>query len=118
MQLFVYAISPIDHWGGWRRFDEAMLPGPSDAYPSRFSYDWQFGPTLEELNIRLKLAMQLARNDGWEGDVREGPYWAPLPIDEPGVYDFVIAWKQDNNGTCYVVSPFALPWLSGDNGEK
>jgi hypothetical protein len=112
-KLFVYAISPIDHWGGWRRLDEAMLAAPPDAW-TRSSYTWQFGPTFEDLNTRLEIAKKLARKRGWEGDIREGPYWVPLPIDEPGVYDFMIAWKQDNNGTCFVVLPFPLPWLAKD----
>jgi hypothetical protein len=25
--------------------------------------------------------------------------------------DFIIAWKQDNNGQTYVAAPFRLPWL-------
>jgi hypothetical protein len=46
----------------------------------------------------------------WEGDMTVGPRFAALPNGE---YDnaLMIAWKQANNGTTYIVSEIELPWL-------
>jgi hypothetical protein len=49
----------------------------------------------------------------WEGDIVNGPYWIPLPTE--GDEKFLIAWKQTNNGTSFVASPFSLPWLGNDD---
>ena len=64
-------------------------------------------------------AFALGHKVGWEGDIREGPFIAGLPTNETGNDGHImIAWKQDNNGDTFVVSPFKLPWLEvGDYGE-
>ncbi len=64
-------------------------------------------------------ALQIARKVGWEGDIREGPFIAGLPTDKGGEDGKVmIAWKQDNNGDTFIVSPIRLKWLeTGDYGK-
>lgn len=64
-------------------------------------------------------AYELAKKVGWEGDIREGPYIAGLPTHETADDGHImIAWKQDNNGDTFVVSPYKLPWLEhGDYGK-
>jgi hypothetical protein len=32
----------------------------------------------------------------------------------PGTVEYLIAWKQDNNGESFVALPFPLPWLEED----
>ncbi|MFM0058568.1 hypothetical protein PQR64_23380 [Paraburkholderia phytofirmans] len=54
-------------------------------------------------------AKDAAREEGWYGDFRQPPVVFWMPIDGEFVYGFVI--KQDTNGTTFVVSPVALPWL-------
>lgn len=49
---------------------------------------------------------------GWEGDITEGPYVFMLPMnDGGGTMTAGFIWKQSNNGTTFVVSPFEMPWL-------
>ena len=59
--------------------------------------------------LRWRVARQLGRRIGWEGDFR-GPISCPLPNGDCGG-EYLIAWKQDNNGATFVASPFALLWL-------
>jgi len=64
-----------------------------------------------------RTAMELAREKGWEGDIRRGengPCVTALPFVDPEEYGkayHIIAWKQDNNGQTFVASPQQLPWL-------
>lgn len=83
---WVYGISPVDH--GW----EEMTPASIEDVPSE--------------------AREAARQLGWEGDVRGADcvrFWVP---DEVDFIDGFI-WKQDNNGSCFVVSPVQLPHVEG-----
>jgi hypothetical protein len=45
----------------------------------------------------------------WPGDVREGPYVFSIPAETNCALG--VAWKEDNNGTTYVVSQMEMPWL-------
>ena len=114
--MFVYARAPINFWHGWLTEDayrrqlveldtqQGELGGESDA--------------IAKYEARRDAALALARRVGWEGDIREGPFIAGLPTDNSGKDGLtMIAWKQDNNGATFVVSPFRLPWLeTGDEG--
>ena len=108
MSLFVYKVAPIDDWTGWRKLTEAASETHSGGPPC--------GPSFRTLLARLLDACEIARREhNWEGDISimGGPYWIPLP---PGRDDkFLIAWKQSNDGTSFVASPFALPWLGTDH---
>lgn len=104
--MIVYAVMPIDFWSGWQRPEELFRGGPDltdDCHPAA---DWP--PLWEE-------AKKLATRAGWEGDVSQGPFVTVVP-EVPGTYStppVIIAWKQKNNGTSFVASPFPLPWLEG-----
>jgi hypothetical protein len=47
----------------------------------------------------------------WEGDFSRGPCVMPIPDPDNNGFQAAFVWKQDNNGTTFVVSPVALPWL-------
>ncbi len=108
--LYAYELSPIDHWGGWRR--------PEDVYRVSSAAEGAVPWPGEHLDARgwpdlWARAQRVARKTGygWEGDIREGPFLTVLPPGEYGEPLVVIAFKQDNNGMTYVVSPVPLPWL-------
>ena len=104
--MIVYQVMPIDFWAGWRKPSE--LFGVSDHNHD----DGQFHDPAEWPNL-WKQAQKLATEAGWEGDIREGPYVTVVPDGESGgLSPVIIAWKQDNNGTTFVASPFPLPWVS------
>lgn len=105
--MIVYEINPIDCWSGWQTVEEFLKEsaGP-DYFPMECLYEI------------LGEAMKIARTQlHWEGDVREGPYVCGLPTNESGCPEILIAWKQDNNGTTYIATPFAMPWLEDSSTD-
>jgi hypothetical protein len=75
---------------------EAETFGSGYLSPQTFMNDWE----------AAKLA---ARQQGWEGDFRVSPkvLWFPSELQ----FSYGFAFKQDNNGSTFVVSPVALAWL-------
>jgi hypothetical protein len=106
--MFAYSRAAIDFWPGW------MTEKQFEASLKAQMYD---GAVREYYEFR-DAAFALAKKVGWEGDIREGPFIAGLPTHDVGRDGrFMIAWKQDNNGDTFVVSPYRLPWLEkGDYG--
>jgi len=98
--LFVYRLGPIDHWDGWDNVRYHLLRDAND-------FDC-IGPSV--VQSRLEIAQLLARFIGWEGDIREGPFLSGIPW-ETGIPQFILAWKQNNNGETFVASPVQLTWL-------
>jgi hypothetical protein len=110
--MYVYAIAPIDFWYGWTPLTVVL----NDA--SNRADDRGFEIKHRELFDFWAAAQKRARALGWEGDIRGcfgeldgGPWFAPLPVNNPGETAFMIAWKQDNNGDTFVASSIPLPWL-------
>lgn len=104
--IYVYAVGPIDFWSGWLTPEEAI--GPTDTAgahePSKIDQS-----DFEEFFGQAK---EIARSTrGWEGDIRQGPFVAGFPVHDGGA--FVVAWKQDNNGTTFIASPQRLLHLEG-----
>jgi hypothetical protein len=102
-ELHVYAISPIDIWVGWTPFLQFLLntDGSKIPYGKNGLFD------------RLCHALKIASSMGWEGDFSNGPFISAIPADDgENIPDLLFAWKQSNNGTTFIVSPYALPWMS------
>ena len=108
-QLHVYAIAPIDFWDHWTPM-LTFLAGPyEDNNPDS---------DPNEVVSRFQLATRLATRIGWEGDFRNGPFISAIPAEHGNGYsEFLIAWKQDNNGTTFVASPFPLFWLKDNESD-
>lgn len=68
------------------------------------------GLTLDDWRALFNEAQEAAEAAGWEGDFRGEPHVLMLP--QAGSLKPGFVWKQDNAGTCFVVSPFPLPWLT------
>ena len=112
MNWYTYEVPPIDiGWENMRTVQETasilttrMHGGASknDITPSdlqSFLYAWE--SAKEEASI-----------NGCEGDFRNEPVVIWIPNDTEFNYGF--AFKQDNNGTTYVVSPVSMPWLESE----
>lgn len=54
-------------------------------------------------------ALAEAEKVGWEGDFTEAPRVLMFPGDTDFLFGFV--WKQDNNGSTFVISEVELPHL-------
>ena len=109
MPWYTYEIGPIDL--GWENLktvretstfllEKGLAAGrKNDIDPSElqaFLKSWQS-------------AKDAASEKGWEGDFRHEPVVMWIPNDTEFNYGFV--FKQDNNGTTYVISPIEMSWL-------
>jgi hypothetical protein len=73
------------------------------------------GESLQDFWQNFDKAKALARDAGWKGDYMDASsepkvLWLPDPNDATFKYAFV--WKQSQNGSTFVVSQIALPWLT------
>ncbi|HCT4984470.1 TPA: hypothetical protein OTZ20_002895 [Pseudomonas aeruginosa] len=110
MRWYVYEVSPIDY--GWN-FPQSLSDviarfnaDCSDDVPKEQGYDLSMLKSFVDDWDSAKMA---AASKGWEGDFRHKPVVFWIPIEDRFEYGFV--FKQDNNGTTFVVSPVVLPWL-------
>ncbi|WP_143219499.1 hypothetical protein [Achromobacter xylosoxidans] len=106
MRWHVYDIIPIDF--GWEflksvRDTAADLGAREAAFQVERHFDPGLTPSLASFIQRWDSAREAATKQGWEGDFRGEPvvFWVPT---EDG-FDFGFAFKQDNNGTTFIVSP-------------
>lgn len=104
-----YCIPPIDH--GWQ-----YLRTVAETLSDISAMDYEVGikgdidaQTIREFLEGWEAAKEAAGEVGWEGDFRGHPrvFWLPSEYD----CQFGFVFKQDNNGTTFVVSPQPLPHL-------
>jgi hypothetical protein len=101
-----YELPPIDYWAGTIEFDpeyEAKIaaePEPAGIFGEAHARSTE----LTELHRR---AVVVFRELHWEGD--GGWVYGAVPGDT--TTQLWISVKQENNGTTYVLSPVAMPWL-------
>jgi hypothetical protein len=110
-KLYAYEIVPIDFgFEHLRHVDEHRK-----ALASRWAEATESDEREDAANACVafdafhKSALEAASGVGWEGDFRNGPYVGFIP-DEGEMATYFV-WKQDNNGTTYVVTPIEMPWL-------
>jgi hypothetical protein len=105
MKLHYYCVDPIDFWIG-ALTGKQLLETIWKGNPS----DWHniscVCKKIDDLEANAKEAF---RSMGWEGDVREGPFYFALPGHNEMLIGYII--KQDNNGDTYIASPVPLPYL-------
>jgi len=110
-----YATGPIDaHWEFLHTVPTvaAMIAGDEAAAAASGSVPWGNLRSQQFLEA-ISEARDAASKLGWEGDFREEPRVFWLPDADTGELVFGFVWKQDNNGSTFVVSPLPLPWLDG-----
>lgn len=99
--IHVYCVEPIDDFYLWMK--------PSNIFNEKGSDGFLKTKDFEHLFDIAKVA---AKQIGWEGDIIEGPFVSVLPPESGGGPSlFIVAWKQVNNGTCFIASPYRLPWI-------
>lgn len=119
MSWIVYAISPIDwHWEHLQTVEDFARKISGKNLALRLGRDGDividdeyYGEdiSLDEFLDDWKSAREAAHSEGWEGDFRQGPVVFWIPDDTNFRYGF--AFKQDNNGTTFIISPVRMPWL-------
>lgn len=105
--MFVYEVGPIDNaWEYCPTVTEfAKNIVDLELIDNFFGFRYYF----EGFSNDFLKAKKLASEIGWEGDFREEARVFLIPTHDCFEYGFV--WKQDNNGTTFVVSPVELPHL-------
>lgn len=116
MSYYVYALPPVDH--GWffakTVTEVAEHLGAIEAKAKAagdHSYDSIY-PTVNDFLRDWEQAQHAASKAGWEGDFRNTAEQIVFAIPVETDFQVGFAFKQDNNGTTYVVSPVFLPHLS------
>ena len=110
MDWIVYVLGPIDHdWDKLKTVRETV------ADIANYEDEFTEAHDLNTDSVRSFLeswdtAKAAATKSGWEGDFRHAPYVFWLPAETGFDHGFV--FKQDNNGTTFVVSPQDLPTLA------
>ena len=94
---YVYVVEPVDHWEGWQRPDAECFAHWHEYYPG-----W-----WEEKLAQLARIVPLPP----ASEISEGPEIAVLPCRGPGSGAIVIGWKEHDNGTTFIASPYRLHWL-------
>lgn len=113
MNFYVYNIHPID-WG-WSNL-KTVSQTISDFAKSKDMRDTP-NPVPNDLDEELiksflgmwEAAKEKAKEKGWEGDFRDEPCVFWLPTEQ--YFDYGFVFKQENNGSTFVVSPYPLSWL-------
>jgi hypothetical protein len=107
MKLYCYGIHPIDFWFG-ALTGEQLIDTAWESNPD----DWEsISRICKEVSVLKAEAENAFKTIGWDGEVREGPYYFAVPGDTELLIGYII--KQDNNGYCYVASPCPLSTLEG-----
>ena len=111
MKLYCYEIPPIDYWFG-ALTDRQLLDSAWDNYQNLE----HIAAVCKEVADLKGQAEAAFKTIGWEGDVREVPYYFALPGDTDLSIGYIV--KQEDNGNCFVASPEPLPFLDRLAFEK
>ncbi len=111
LQFHAYAITPLDF--GWNRlrtvkeYLKLLIEQDDEGDDSPAGLRKRVTDFLD----RLDAALERGKKEGWEGDFRAGH--EPRVIELPGDVSTALAfvWKQDNNGTTFVISEEPLAYL-------
>lgn len=109
--MFTYHIAPIDTgWENLRTVDQTIED--LDTVELRANPKG-YGPapdvSVDDFEYAWGEAKELAYGAGWEGDFKHDPVVFWVPVTDGFQYGFV--FKQDNNGSTFVVSPVPMPWF-------
>ena len=112
MKLYCYYIPPIDYWFGAITGDQLLATVWREG-----NENWESIAAISQEVVKLKTEAEAAfKTIGWEGDVREGPYFFALPGEVEMSLGYML--KQDNDGSCFIASPCELPNLDSIAFEK
>ena len=107
--MFIYQTAPVDFFAG-------MLPIAYAAEKMREELGNEEVFKLIRLAMDCSRAVSLAKGSYWEGDIRGFDLFVfALPDPDATPPHIGLTWKQENNGTTYICSPVALPWISDDD---
>ncbi len=103
--MYGYVVAPLDYFDGCINLDDFIK-----NYQAKSIVNDDFQKYNEIYEILTKLLESMKFSDWWEGDLKESIQVFSIPGD--GETDIGFIWKQNNNGTTFVVSPIPLPYLN------
>lgn len=116
MHWYVYHLPPIDN--GWffaKTVDQmAAELAAIDTKEKVEGVDPRnvFSPSVDDFIRDWQSAQSAAAGKGWEGDFRTKDQRVVIAIPDEGDFHWGFVFKQDNNGSTFVVSPVELPHLA------
>ncbi len=106
---FVYQTEPLDFFFGLSSLEHAA----KDALAMDDGYGRErLMTSLVKQAMEAAYVVSKAKGSYWEGDIRASELYVfgiPDPENHGVRHGFI--WKQDNNGTTFIVSPVQIPWL-------
>lgn len=114
--LYCYGVEPVDRWIGVfsaKRLNDLVVSfGEGREREKICPTEWvDLGQELARLKLEAEEAF---RRIGWEGDIREGPFYFAVPHPATNSMQLGYVLKQDNNGMTFVASPVPMSWLDDD----
>jgi hypothetical protein len=106
--MYTYQTSPIDFFEASPTFEDFLRLRIAD----------EANNDVSNCLIRLmQCAREISLQKGfcWEGDAHDLRVFG-LPDPDSHQMDYGVVWKQGNNGTTFICSPFELPWLREGEG--
>ncbi|MFT3756458.1 MAG: hypothetical protein QM769_11040 [Pseudoxanthomonas sp.] len=109
MSWHVYRLPPID--AGWGHLESVKetLAAIADEIDEFSAPDNFNAMEVSDFLCAWKAVKEEVGKRGWDGEFRLEPRVFWLPSEGELAYGFV--FKQENDGTTFVVSPYSLPWL-------
>ena len=109
--MYAYHLAPVDF--GWELLptleEMAEKTARNDAAYAHHDENMAAdGGRTQELFESFKRAKEVAKEVLWEGDYRERPRVFLLPEEGGYEFRFGFVWKQDNNGSTFLVTPIRI----------
>lgn len=113
--MFLYTVAPIDV--GWELLQE--FP---DSIQKKLNLAIDEGlvdiaiKETDKMLATFHRCLEVARKHGWEGDFKSyaKPRLLCFPNPDNGNIQYGFMWKQGNNGTTFIASPFKLEYLGDE----
>jgi hypothetical protein len=100
----IYKCGPIDFFEPFMPYKNYVFYEANCEEYNRY-YDKFFD---DRLNMLIFASYLLAKVTDWEGDIRDRVYVFPVEVQNGEQSNIAIVFKQDNNGTTYIISPIEL----------
>lgn len=109
MSWYAYSTGPIDWWEPWHYYEPPTTSPPTRQELRDTGLSEDGGRFLNSLLFEMySVALEEFPKIAWEGD--GSWYYAGIPGHTSGP-EAILAVKQENNGTVFVLSPVPLAWL-------
>ena len=116
----VYSVGPIDYFDGMQNVKSFRntLRVKKDLSLTEVEEAELYGELwVEDFDEILQRAFDLVKRIEaayWEGDVIQGPFVFSLPFPDEVSCKLGFMWKQQNNGTTFIVSPERLNHIENE----